>query len=64
MNDKTRLGKELEELERTDPEVREAARRLDAAIDHVLARKDVPPVRFHKSTADHPVQPYTDSEEM
>ncbi len=58
-SDNTRLGKELEKLEREDPAVGEAARRLERVVDGILARKDVPKKRFHKSTPDAPCEPYT-----
>ena len=52
--DGTRLGRELAELERTDPDVRAAAESLDRAVDRLL--RGVPVTRFRKSTADRPVQ--------
>jgi hypothetical protein len=54
--DRTRLGRELADLERTDPAVAAAAARLQAAIDAVLARGDVPRTRFRKSTPDRPCE--------
>jgi hypothetical protein len=48
------LTEELEELERTDPEVRAAAESLDRAVEHLL--RGVPVTRFRKSTAHRPVE--------
>lgn len=50
------LSAELAKLERTDPAVREAAERLDAVFDSILARGDVSRARFRKSTPDRPCE--------
>lgn len=48
------LSDTLEEMERTDPKVRTAAESYNRMVDHLT--RGVPVTRFHKSTADHPVQ--------
>jgi hypothetical protein len=58
MDRKRPLSVELAELERTDPDVRDAAERLDRAVDSILARGDVPRARFRKSTPDRPCEVY------
>jgi hypothetical protein len=55
-DDGTRLGRELADLERTDPDVAAAAARLQDAVDAVLVRGDVPRSRFRPSTPDRPCE--------
>jgi hypothetical protein len=59
MNDMTRLGRDLDELERTDPAVAAAAAALDDAIGRQLLRTGpdaVPLTRFRKSTPTTPME--------
>ena len=49
--DGTRLGRDLADLERTDP-----AARLQAAVDALAVRRDVPRTRFRPSTPDRPCE--------
>lgn len=59
MSDTTRLGRELTDLERTDPTVAAAATALADAIDRVLLRfgpDAVPVTRFRKSTPTQPLE--------
>jgi hypothetical protein len=59
--DGTRLGKELAKLEKEDPAVGEAARRLDKTVTSIVyrAKANIPKTRFHKSTPDTPCTPYS-----
>jgi hypothetical protein len=50
------LTEDLEQLERDDPAVAAAAARLEAAVDAVLARGDVPRTRFRPSAPDRPCE--------
>ena len=59
MSDTTRLGRELADLERTDPAVGAAATALADAIERLLLRigpDAVPVTRFRKSTPTQPLE--------